>query len=126
MKFNSLCPIMPSRDLRETRTFYEAIGFETQGVWDEFGYMIMARDNAEVHFSQMDALDPVKNPCGGYLRLKEVDALSDRLATLGLPEDDTSVPRFGRAVDTPWGMRETAWVDHSGNGIRAGADIDNG
>ena len=124
MKFKSLCPIMPCCDIEETRAFYESIGFETHGIWEQYGYMIMYRDGAELHFSQMDGLDPFANPCGGYLRLEEVDELSDRLATLNLPEDDKSIPRFGRATDTPWGMRETAWVDASGNGIRAGVEID--
>ena len=126
MPFQSFCPIMPAKDLAETRKLYEFIGFETQGVWEEYGYMIMTAGDAEVHFTEWKDLDPFKNSSAGYLRLEDVDGLSERLATLGWPVDAESIPRFGPAVDTPWRMRETSWVDPSGNGIRAGAPIQNG
>lgn len=124
MAFQSLCPIMQCRDLAETQKLYAFIGFETEGVWDEYGYMIMRSGGAEIHFTERRDLEPKANNSAAYLRLEDVDGISERLATLGWPIDDESIPRFGPVVDTPWGMRETAWVDPSGNGFRAGAFAD--
>ncbi len=123
MEFQSLCPILPSKDLEETRAFYEAIGFEAVGIYPDYGYLILQRDEAEIHFFTYVELDPKQNYAAGYLRLPDVDPLSDHLATLGLPDDDKSIPRWGAAQDTPWGMRETVWIDPSGNLIRAGAHL---
>ena len=123
MPFLSLCPILPCLDIAATRQLYETIGFTVQGVWDDYGYMILTAGGAELHFTEMPELDPWANTSGGYLRLDDVDGLSDRIAGLGWPVDAVSIPRFGPAVDTPWGMRETSWIDPSGNLIRAGRDI---
>lgn len=126
MTFTSLCPILPCLDLEETRKIYEAIGFKTQGVWEDYGYLIMLGGEAEVHFTQIKDLDPAKNTSAGYLRLADVDGLSDCLAGLGWPDDNVSIPRFGPATDTPWGMRETFWIDPNGNLIRAGVEMADG
>ncbi|MEM8958292.1 MAG: VOC family protein [Pseudomonadota bacterium] len=119
MEFQSLCPILPSRDLAETRAFYDAVGFQTEGVFPDFGYMILRRDGAELHFCQSADLTPADNSHGGYLRCPEVESLSNHLISLDIPTE--GIPRFRSAHDTPWGMRETWWVDPSGNFIRAGA-----
>ncbi len=121
MQFQSLCPILPSKDLDETRAFYEAIGFEAVGVFPDYGYLILQRDTAELHFFTHAELDVAENYAAGYLRLPDVDPLSDHLATLGIPEGDKGIPRWSPAHDTPWGMRETVWIDPNGNLIRAGA-----
>lgn len=121
MEFQSLNPIFPARDLIETRDFYEAIGFKTADLFEDFGYLIMCRDGAEVHFWRNLELDPKSSSHAGYLRLPKVDSLSAHLARLGLPSDQESIPRWGPAHDTPRGMRETIWVDPNGTLIRAGA-----
>ncbi len=124
MEFQSLCPILPARDLDQTRAFYEAIGFETEGVWEDYGYLIMRRDGAEVHFTHRPQMQAVAGEHAGYLRVREIDALSDHIAGLGLPGD--GMPSFCAAADMPWGMREASWIDPNGTFIRAGAFIDHG
>lgn len=124
MEFQSLCPTLPAKDLAETKAFYEAIGFRTEGVFPDFGYMILRRDGAELHFWESPDLDPGDNSHGGYLRCPEVESLSDHLSTLDIPAE--GIPRFRSAHNTSWGMRETWWVDPNGNLIRAGAYLQDG
>ena len=119
MEFQSLNPIFPARDLIETKEFYEAIGFKTANLYEDFGYLIMYRDSAEVHFWHAKDLDPAANNHAGYLRLPEVDSLSEHLSSLDLPTE--GIPRWSAAHDTPWDMRETIWVDPNGTLVRAGA-----
>lgn len=119
MQFQSINPILPACDLQETQTFYEKIGFKTTDLFEDFGYLIMYHGTVEIHFWHARDFDPETSNHAAYLRLEEVDSLSDHLATLGLP--DEGIPRWSPAHDTAWNMRETVWVDPNGTLFRAGA-----
>lgn len=53
-------PILPARDLGETRAFYERLGFSAAGWWpEEFGgYAIMRRGDLSMHFFAYEDLSP--------------------------------------------------------------------
>lgn len=114
-----LSPILPARDIIAAQAFYAAIGFQT--VFLNGDYLLMTRDQAEVHFFRHAELDPYANYCGAYLRPGDVDALSREIAALELPRK--GIPRFEPAQDKPWGMREFALIDPDGNLIRGGRKI---
>jgi catechol 2,3-dioxygenase-like lactoylglutathione lyase family enzyme len=114
-----LSPILPARDIAETEGFWQRLGFET--VYIDAEYLLQKREGAEVHFFHHPQLDPAANDHGAYLRPANIDALDAEWATLGLPA--TGIPRFERADDKPWGMRELALLDLNGNLIRAGQEI---
>ena len=114
----STCGILPSRDFDETAAFYGQIGFEETGRWTGQGYLIIAMDMVEVHFFEHSSLDPAKSDRAIYIRTDDVDALSDHIATLGLPSE--GIPRFHPAEDKSWQMREIALVDPNGNLLRIG------
>ena len=112
-------PILPARDLVETRAFYEALGFRTTGWWPEFGgYAAMVRGDVTMHFFAYDDLSPSTNYGQCYWRVKDVDSLHSEFATVGLP--DSGIPRLDAVENKPWGMREFAIVDPSGNLVRIG------
>jgi catechol 2,3-dioxygenase-like lactoylglutathione lyase family enzyme len=116
-------PILPSRDLNETRTFYEAIGFRP---WFRDGgvnanYEILSRGHLVVHFFLERGLVPEKNDAGCYLRVVDADEFHDVCEALHLP--DTGVPRRTSPRDESWGMREFTIVDPSGNLLRIGHDL---
>src|SRR4051812_20673991 len=107
-------PILPARDLRETRAFYERLGFEA-GYFDPDpanGYAILRRDALELQFFAHDTLDPRESYAGCYWRVVDADALHRELSALGLP--GTGIPRLTPVESKPWGMREFALVDPSG------------
>jgi catechol 2,3-dioxygenase-like lactoylglutathione lyase family enzyme len=115
-------PILPSHDLLETRIFYEALGFRVTGWWPEFGgYASLVRGDLTVHFFAHDTLSTLENYGQCYWRVKDVDALHAEYAALGLP--DSGVPRLDAVENKPWGMREFAIVDPSGNLVRIGRNI---
>jgi len=116
-------PILPSRDLVETRAFYEAIGFRP---WFRDGgvnpqYEIMSRGHLVVHFSRERGLDPAKNDSACYLRVTDADAFHRVCEILHLPA--SGIPRLTAPRDEDWGMREFAIVDPSGNLLRIGHDL---
>jgi len=61
-------------------------------------------------------MDPDANRAGFSLITKDADAWHARMTAVGLP-----VPAI---EDQPWGMREFAMIDPSGNRVRIGGGID--
>lgn len=108
-------PILASRDIGETVAFYERLGFAVVRLYEGFGapYLLLRRDDVELHFVHSPDTDPLESHGGCYLRLEDAQAVYDDWEPLDIPE--VHPPR-----DTPWGMREFFIVDPSGNLIRIG------
>jgi catechol 2,3-dioxygenase-like lactoylglutathione lyase family enzyme len=120
LTLTSAVPIVPSRDLTETRTFYERLGFRMMGgVYD--GYMLMIREAAEIHFFLKPGVDPLTSDFSCYLRVDSADELYEEWAALRIPHDAATGSRLLAPVDTDYGMREFALVDLNGNLLRIGS-----
>ena len=116
-------PILPTRDLEETRAFYEKLGFHPwhrgRGPWE---YEIVSRGHLVIHFFAEPGLTPGENETMCYWRVRDADRLYQEFTRLKLPSE--GIPRLTAPVDQPWGMREFALVDPSGNLVRIGHDLD--
>ncbi len=115
-------PILPTRNLQETREFYMKLGFNSwfngRGPWE---YEIFSRGHLVVHFVLDAGLKPGESEASCYWRVKDADRFYRELATLGLPTK--CIPRLTAPRDEPWGMREFSLVDPSGNLVRVGHDL---
>ncbi len=119
----STCAIMPVADLDRTQAFYHALGFETQGIWRDFGgYLIVQQDAVEVHFAHNPGHEASTSDHATYIRTDDVDAMSTRLAALDVWAE--TFPRFAPAEDRPWGMRELHVLDPDGHLLRVGQFLD--
>jgi len=119
-------PILPARDLDETRAFYERLGFHAAGWWpDEFGgYAILRRGDLSMHFFLFEDISPDQNYAQCYWRVNDVDGLYAEFHATGLSKSGT--PRLQPVEDKPWGMREFSVTDPSGNLVRIGRQIASG
>ena len=113
-------PILPARDLGETRAFYERLGFRAAGWWpNEFGgYAILVRGDLSMHFFAFEDISPAQNYAQCYWRVKDVDALYAECDAAGLSR--SGMPRLEPVENKPWGMREFAIIDPTGNLVRVG------
>lgn len=111
-------PILASRDISETVDFYRRLGFDVVNLYDQFGpaYLLLRRDDVELHFVHTPDVRPDESSGGCYLRLADAQAVYDDWEPLQLPE--VHAPQ-----DTPWGMREFFVVDPSGNLLRIGTPL---
>lgn len=111
-------PILAARDIAETVDFYATLGFEVLRLHEGFGapYLLLRRDDVELHFVHSPGTDPGRNDGACYLRLEDAQAVYDEWAALGLAG-------VHPIRDTPWGMREFAVVDPSGNLLRIGTRL---
>jgi len=116
-------PILPARDLSETRAFYERLGFQAAGWWPiEFGgYAILRRGDLSMHFFSFADISPDQNYAQCYWRVKDVDALYAEFQAAGLSR--SGIPRLDPVGDKPWGMREFSIIDPNGNLVRVGRQI---
>jgi len=123
MEFGVSIPILPSRDLHETRRFYEALGFTAAGWWpDTFGgYAILRRGDVSMHFFAHDDVSPATNYAQCYWRVEDVDALYAEYQRGKLPA--SGIPRLDELEDRDWGMREFAIIDPNGNLVRIGQEM---
>ncbi|MCQ4207852.1 MULTISPECIES: bleomycin resistance protein [Streptomyces] len=121
-------PIMPSRDLALTISFYADLGFAVDGHYPDDGYLILRRDDVELHFFHAPDTDPLSTAHALYLRLDEgahvVDALCEEWRATGLSTDPYATPRLVEPDDTVYGMREFALVDLDGNLLRVGSGLE--
>lgn len=114
-------PILLSKDLAQTAAEYRSLSFNVDEKHAPRGYLIATLDDVEIHFSIAHDLDPKTNQSMCYIRTDEVDAIH-MLWKLARIKSDT-IPRLEPIHDMPWGMREFAFVDSSGNLIRVGKPI---
>ena len=119
MRTERVEPILPSRDLEETRQFYRRLGFEAwwdgKAPWD---YEIVSRGNLVMHFFLESGLAPGANETSCYWRVADAGQLHAELSALQLPV--SGIPRLTAPIDQPWGMHEFTIVDPSGNRLRVG------
>jgi hypothetical protein len=114
-------PILPSRSLNDTLTFYRRLGFD--GKIHSYGdYAILTRGTVELHFFTHRDLCPAESFAGCYIRVSDVASVYRAFASAQLPR--SGIPRQNVLEDKPWGMREFAIVDSDGNLIRIGQNVE--
>jgi catechol 2,3-dioxygenase-like lactoylglutathione lyase family enzyme len=114
-------PVLPARNLDETRAFYRKLGFTCWFDGQSWpGYEIMSRGDLVMHFFSAPELVPGDNDAGCYWRVASADRLYEACSALGLPAE--GIPRLEAICDQPWGMREFVLIDPSGNLVRVGQD----
>jgi catechol 2,3-dioxygenase-like lactoylglutathione lyase family enzyme len=112
-------PQLPTDNLDATSQFYGRLGFVERARWPE--YLILERDDLELHFWFAGSIDPLKNDASCYVRFDtaaEAGALYDEWVALGLKEDDLRAP-----VETDYGLLEFALIDKHGNLLRIGGSL---
>ncbi|NLU67201.1 VOC family protein [Streptomyces sp. HNM0574] len=119
-----VAPVLPSRDLDGTVQFYARLGFGVVGRYPEEGYLILERDDVELHFFLAPGTDPGCDAQSAYVRLEgDAGNVFRAWAGLGISGAGDAVPRLVAPVDTPYGMREFALVDGDGNLLRIGSEL---
>jgi GNAT superfamily N-acetyltransferase len=113
-------PTMPMRDLAETAAFYARLGF-VEGFRQAAPspYLIVRRDDMELHFFGHADIDPRENYCGCYLRVRDVAAFHAECQA-------AQIPLIAALENKEWGMREFAIGDPSGNLLRIGQPVEAG
>ncbi len=122
-------PIFPSSDFDGTAAFYGHLGFEETARYGADYLIVVHSAGMELHF-YLARVKPRANDHGAYVRfesLTQLDALhtrwSGRCNTPAFARVAGKVGRLHAPVDTDYGLREFALIDHDGNLLRLGGPL---
>ena len=112
-------PKLPMRDKSVTRDFYlNKLGFQEFGSADYDGYLMVQKDNIQIHFFEFKELDPKENYGQVYIRTDDID---DRYR-LAL-EKKLKMPEAGHLQIKPWQQKEFSLLDPDNNLLTFGQSV---
>ena len=104
------------RDKSVTREFYlNQLGFQQFGN-DYDGYLMVQKDNIQIHFFVFKDLDPRDNYGQVYIRTDEISTLYQSMLDKKL-----SIHPAGHLQVKPWGQKEFSMLDPDNNLLTFGA-----
>ena len=113
------CPKLPMRVKTVTKDFYiQQLGFQEIGFANFESYMILKKDEAELHFFIFLDLIPEENYGQVYIRVNHIEQLYQELIDRGV-----TIHPNGSLAEKPWGQREFAILDPDNNLITFGQAI---
>lgn len=116
--FIAINPKIPMRDKSVTREFYiNKLGFEQFGN-DYDGYLMVQKDNIQIHFFEFKELDPKENYGQVYIRTDDIDNVYQSMLDRKL-----SIHPAGHLQTKPWGQKEFAILDPDNNLLTFGQSI---
>lgn len=116
-QYDIAIPILPSRSLDDTLTFFRRLGFDGK-IHSHGDYALLTRGTVELHFFTHRELRPAESSAMCYIRVTDVESIYQAFSLAQLPQ--RGIPRMDALEDKPWGLREFAIVDPDGNLIRIG------
>ncbi|MFZ1529973.1 MAG: VOC family protein [Ferruginibacter sp.] len=110
-------PKLPMRDKSATKDFYlDKLGFAELADYD--GYLILRKDNIEIHFFEFKSLDPTENYGQVYIRTGDVETLYQFLTG-----KKVSIHPNGQLGIRPWRQKEFAILDPDNNLLTFGQAV---
>ncbi|WP_082983153.1 VOC family protein [Mycobacterium sp. 1423905.2] len=118
MHFNSVAPIIPVGDLDIALDRYRRLGFDARSYEGPERYGFVDRGSVQLHLTEWDEHDPLRTAASVYIYIDDADTLHAEWKALdGLPG------RLIRPQDTPYGLREFAYIDPDGTLHRIGSPL---
>lgn len=112
-------PKLPMRDKAVTRDYYiNKLGFSEFGDADYDGYLMVQRDNIQLHFFEFKALDPKENYGQVYIRTNNIDQLYQSFLDKKLKIHPAAPLQL-----KPWGQKEFAMLGPDNNLLTFGETI---
>ncbi|PCJ82493.1 MAG: glyoxalase/bleomycin resistance/extradiol dioxygenase family protein [Bacteroidetes bacterium] len=104
-------PKLPMRNKSVTRAFYETqLGFKVLGSADYEGYLMMEKDQIQIHFFEFKELNPKENYGQVYVRTNNIDELHQTYI-----DNQTRIHPNGKLEIKPWGQKEFSILDPDNN-----------
>lgn len=107
----SINPKLPMRNKNQTRDYYiDSLGFKELGHYDYPQYLILEKDNIQIHFFLFETLNPKENYGQVYIRTNNINQLYQLFLNNNVP-----IHPNGKLELKPWGQREFALLDPDNN-----------
>lgn len=107
----TICPKLPMINKAITKNYYvNSLGFIDISAADYDDYLLLQKDNIELHFFKFEALNPAENYGQVYIRTKNIEALYNLFLTTNVP-----IHPNGNLALKPWGQTEFSLLDPNNN-----------
>lgn len=112
-------PKLPMRDKAATKNFYlNGLGFQEYGDGDFDGYLMLKKDNIQIHFFEFKGLAPKDNYGQVYIRTDNIDQFYQTLV-----DRKVSIHPAGHLQVKPWGQKEFSILDPDNNLLTFGQNV---
>ena len=110
-------PKLPMRNKNATKAFYiDKLQFSEISDYGE--YLLIKRDQIEIHFFEFRDFDPQENYGQVYIRTNDIDHLYQTCL-----EHKIAIHPNGKLETKPWGQREFALLDPDKNLLTFGQGV---
>jgi len=117
VRFDRVAPVIPVLDLDAALLRYAALGFDVHAYDGPDRYGFADRGGVSLHLTEWDEHDPTRTAAQVYLYVDDADALCAEWRASGVSG------RLTLPTDTPYGVREFAFVDDDGTLHRVGSPL---
>ncbi|MBP6624138.1 MAG: VOC family protein [Chitinophagaceae bacterium] len=115
----SINPKLPMRDKSITRDFFtKQLHFTEFGSHDFDGYLMLEKDQIQIHFFEFKNLNIYENYGQVYIRTNQIDELYQTLL-----KNKVTIHPNGALEEKPWGQKEFLLLDPDHNLITFGQAI---
>jgi hypothetical protein len=113
----AIIPKLPMRDKNATKQFYmQGLGFHALGDYGD--YLLLGKDQIEIHFFEFKTLNPLENDGQVYIRCTEIADFYQHLLEQKIP-----IHPQGPLERKPWGQQEFSLLDPDHNLLTFGQAI---
>lgn len=104
-------PKLPMRNKAITRAFYcNQLGFEEFGIADFDGYLMVQKDQIQIHFFEFTTINPLENYGQVYIRTEDIETVYEAFLN-----NKVSIHPAGHLQIKPWGQKEFSILDPDHN-----------
>lgn len=104
-------PKLPMRNKTATRAYYlDQLGFQEFGAGDFKEYLMVQKDNIQIHFFLFSEIDPGENYGQVYIRTDDIDSYYQSLL-----DKNIAIHPNGNLQVKPWGQKEFSLLDPDNN-----------
>ncbi len=115
----NIIPKLPMRNINITQEYYiRKLGFEVFGTHQSTNYLMLQKDNIQIHFFEHNNLNALENYGQVYIRVKDIDAWY-----LSLLDKQVAIHPNGHLANKVWGQREFSLLDPDNNLLTFGETI---
>ena len=112
-------PKLPMRNKFVTRDYYiNQLGFHEVGQVDYDGYLMLQKDQIQLHFFEFKDLNPLENYGQVYIRTKDIAGFYQSLL-----DKQVKIHPNGPLESKPWGQKEFSLLDPDHNLLTFGEAI---
>ncbi|SFR57760.1 MULTISPECIES: bleomycin resistance protein [Maribacter] len=115
----SINPKLPMRNKSATIDYYvNSLGFKKVGTIDYPEYLMVEKDDIEIHFFLFEALNPKENYGQVYIRTNDIETLYQSLLNINV-----AIHPNGKLELKPWKQKEFALLDPDSNLLTFGESL---